>query len=89
MTARRVVVGGVVQGVGFRVATVRQARAGGVTGWVRNRADGRVEAWVEGPAEAVAELVAWLGEGPRNATVTEHEVTEEQPQGYTSFEIDP
>ena len=82
------VVAGVVQGVGFRVATVREARAAGVTGWVRNRPDGRVDTWAEGPEEAVAEIVRWLGEGPRQATVTEHEVTEEQPQGYTTFEID-
>ncbi|WP_147916695.1 acylphosphatase [Ruania zhangjianzhongii] len=88
VTARRVVVTGDVQGVGFRAATVRQARAAGVTGWVRNRSDGRVDAWAEGPAEAVAELVDWLANGPRHAVVTEREVTDEQPQGYTTFEID-
>lgn len=88
MTARRVVVTGEVQGVGFRAATVRQAHAAGVFGWVRNRSDGRVDAWAEGPAEAVAEFVDWLAEGPRRAVVTEREITEEQPQGYTTFEID-
>ena len=86
--ARRIVVSGIVQGVGFRAATVRQARAAGVTGWVRNRRDGTVEAWAEGDQQAVSELVDWLAEGPRHATVTEREVIEEQPQGYSSFDID-
>ncbi|HIZ34800.1 MAG TPA: acylphosphatase [Candidatus Ruania gallistercoris] len=88
VTARRVVVSGVVQGVGFRAATVRRAREAGVAGWVRNRADGRVDAWAEGSGDAVTALVDWLGEGPRHAAVAECEVTEEQPQGYRSFEID-
>lgn len=88
ITARRVVVGGVVQGVGFRAATVRRAREVGVAGWVRNRPDGRVDTWAEGPAAAVTELVDWLAEGPRHAAVAEREVTEEQPQGYSTFEID-
>ena len=86
--ARRIVVSGIVQGVGFRAATVRQARAAGVTGWVRNRRDGSVEVWVEGDQESVTELVDWLADGPRHATVTERDVTEEQPQGYSSFDID-
>ena len=86
--ARRVVVAGVVQRVGFRAATVRQARAVGVTGWVRNRRDGSVETWVEGDLEKVTQLVDWLAEGPRNASVSERTVTEEQPQGYPSFDID-
>ena len=86
--ARRIVVSGIVQGVGFRAATVRQAQAAGVAGWVRNRRDGSVEVWVEGDQEAVAELVDWLADGPRHATVTDRDVTEEQPQGYSSFDID-
>ena len=81
-------VSGIVQGVGFRAATVRRARTAGVSGWVRNRRDGTVEAWVEGDRESVTELVDWLAEGPRHATVTEREVSEEQPQGYSSFDID-
>lgn len=86
--ARRVVVTGDVQGVGFRVATLRQARMVGVTGWVRNRADGRVDTWAEGPADAVTELVDWLAAGPGPAVVTAREVSEEEPRGYTAFEID-
>lgn len=86
--ARRVLISGVVQRVGFRAATVRQARAAGVAGWARNCPDGRVEVWAEGTVEAVQELVNWLATGPKNARVTDRKVTEEQPQGYSSFDID-
>jgi acylphosphatase len=50
---RRVVLRGQVQGVGFRYGVVRRAESAGVTGWVRNRPDGAVEAALEGSAEAV------------------------------------
>src|SRR5512134_2615913 len=66
---RRVLVSGRVQGVAFRASTRSQARAGAVAGWVRNLADGRVEAVFEGDAAAVAALVAWCREGPRFARV--------------------
>ncbi|MGK2939286.1 MAG: acylphosphatase [Solirubrobacteraceae bacterium] len=70
MVARRVVVHGRVQGVWFRQSTLREAERLGVDGWVRNRADGTVEVWVQGEAEAVAALVASCGEGPPRADVT-------------------
>ena len=60
---------GRVQGVGFRDACVRQARALGLGGWVRNRRDGSVEVWAEGPPQAVAELQVWLHRGPTMARV--------------------
>jgi acylphosphatase len=62
--ARRLVVSGRVQGVGFREATVAAARAAGVAGWVRNRADGTVEALAQGSAESVERFVAWCRRGP-------------------------
>jgi acylphosphatase len=69
-TARRLVrVEGRVQGVGFREACVRQARALAVHGWVRNRLDGSLEALLHGPAEPVERLTAWLREGPPAARV--------------------
>ncbi len=81
-------ISGVVQGVGFRAAARRQARSLGVSGWVRNLPDGRVELVAEGPAEAVDALVAWAHRGPMGAHVTEVQVREEPPAGETGpFEI--
>jgi acylphosphatase len=85
--ARRVLVSGDVQGVFFRDSTRREARRLGVTGWVRNRPDGRVEAWLEGEAVAVGELVRWCGDGPRHATVADVQVSEAEPEGHAGFAI--
>ena len=84
---RRVVVSGRVQGVAFRAGTRAEARRLGVEGWVRNRADGSVEAVFEGVASQVAALVAWCSEGPRFARVEEVEVREETPEGLAGFEV--
>jgi len=62
---------GVVQGVGFRHATVRQAHALGITGWVANLEDGSVEAMVQGSANQVDRMLEWLRRGPPSARVTE------------------
>jgi acylphosphatase len=85
--ARRVVVSGDVQGVFFRDSTRREARRLGVTGWVRNRPDGRVEAFFEGEPAAVRELVRWCRDGPRHATVEDVEVEEAEPEGHERFAI--
>ena len=85
--ARNVVVSGQVQGVFFRDCARREADRLGVTGWVRNCPDGTVQAHVEGPAEAVAELVLWCREGPRHATVEDLHVSEAEPRGHARFEI--
>lgn len=87
MVRRRVVVRGAVQGVGFRVSLARAAQTRGAAGWVRNRADGSVEAVLEGRDDAVASLVRWCGEGPRGARVDGVEVHEERPTGAARFEI--
>lgn len=84
---KRVVVAGRVQGVGYRAACAAQARAFGVAGSVRNRADGRVEAVLEGRADAVAALVAWCERGPSFAHVTGTDVLDQEPLGETSFRI--
>lgn len=64
-----VVISGLVQGVGYRQWLRGRALAAGVTGWVRNRADGTVEAVLSGPPEAVEMLVAAARTGPRGARV--------------------
>ena len=84
---RHVRVSGRVQGVFFRAWTREQADSLGVAGWVRNCADGSVEAEVHGQADAVDELVARLRRGPPEATVTGLEVHEVEPGPQMPFEI--
>jgi acylphosphatase len=81
-------ISGRVQGVGFRNFVEGQARKAKVTGFVRNLADGRVEAVVEGPMEAVQAVVEEMKHGPRSARVDKFEVKDEPPAGdFDSFEI--
>lgn len=88
MTKRvRGYVSGVVQGVGFRFSTAREAERLGVHGYVRNLFDGRVEFEAEGDEEAVDQLVAWAHEGPASARVGGVELSEQETQGSTEFEI--
>ncbi len=83
----RAVVRGRVQGVGYRVATVRQARRLGVLGWIRNEDDGSVLVHAERPGGAVEELVAFLREGPRGARVDEVVVESVKVEGHEQFAI--
>lgn len=78
---------GRVQGVYFRMETRRMAASVGVTGWVRNLPDGRVEAVFEGPPEAVAKALAWVHHGPDRAVVTDVIVLAETPEGLADFEM--
>jgi acylphosphatase len=84
---RRVLVRGRVQGVGFRYWTRGKAEHLGVHGWVRNRADGSVEAEVEGEPGAVSELIEVLRRGPAGASVSDVEVFDLSPDGEAGFEI--
>ncbi|MEO8566222.1 MAG: acylphosphatase [Betaproteobacteria bacterium] len=72
--ARRLVIAGRVQGVGFRYAFADEARMRGLGGWVRNRRDGRVEALVSGPAPDVDAMIAWARVGPPAARVSSVDV---------------
>lgn len=85
----RAVVSGVVQGVGFRIATERRARTLAVSGWVRNLADGRVECVAEGRPEAVDGLLAFLAIGPPGAIVDGVDSRPESAEGLSGFEIRP
>lgn len=86
--ARRFVVRGRVQDVGFRWFVQEAATRAGVTGWVRNLPDGDVEAVVEGESEAVARVETALRTGPRSARVDRVSIDEEQPEGrFTAFSI--
>jgi acylphosphatase len=84
---RRVVVHGQVQGVFFRDTTRRMAASRGVSGWVRNRADGAVEAVFEGEPEAVGGMVDFSRRGPDRAEVSDIEVVEEDPEGIEGFTV--
>ena len=86
--ARRYLIRGRVQGVGFRYFARDVALREGVTGWVRNLPDGRVEARVEGELEAVTRVERALHSGPRGARVDSVFVDEEEPStAYATFEI--
>ncbi len=83
----QVVATGLVQGVWFRHACREAAREEGVGGWVRNRADGAVEAELEGPAASVDRLVAWFRTGPPQAQVESVDVTVIPTVGDQRFRI--
>jgi acylphosphatase len=79
------VIRGHVQGVFFRDTTRRQATARDVAGWVRNNADGTVEAVFEGASDAVDAMVRFAHDGPRGAIVERVDVIEEEPEGLSGF----
>ena len=87
MVRYRVLVSGRVQGVYFRDACRRRALEHGVSGWVRNLPDGRVEAVFEGPADGVHNLVDWMRHGPDLAVVVDIAAQAERPEGLRTFLI--
>lgn len=84
-----VVVRGSVQGVGYRYTLRMVAREAGVAGWVRNLRDGSVEAEVEGTADQVDDVLAWMAEGPPGSRVDSATVTDAQTTGDRGFEVLP
>lgn len=87
LTRARVYISGIVQGVGFRMSTVQQARQIGVNGWVRNMPTGQVEAVFEGDPSAVERIIEWCHHGPRSASVRDVKVEYTEPRGESSFEV--
>ncbi|EZP72383.1 Acylphosphatase [Sphingomonas paucimobilis] len=89
MIARHLLITGQVQGVFYRNWTVQTARDLNLAGWVRNKADGRVEAWVEGAPEAVELFIQRAHEGPPAARVANIDSAEVAPEGLTTFDKRP
>ena len=90
MAARQIRVSGRVQGVGYRVSLQDEARRLGVSGWVRNRSDGTVEALLQGTPQAVEALIAWARRGPPGARVTAlADSVAEHEAAHSSFELRP
>jgi acylphosphatase len=75
--ARRVMISGRVQGVGYRYELAEMARNLNISGWCRNLSDGRVEAWLQGGKNVIEELLDWMHKGPTEALV-EHVDIEDQ-----------
>jgi acylphosphatase len=86
---RRLRIHGYVQGVGYRYGMVVEAERLGVTGWVRNRRDGTVEALIQGEERAVARLIDWARQGPGGAQVTKVEVELVEPVAMNGFNLRP
>jgi acylphosphatase len=89
MATRRLIVTGRVQGVGYRDSLSAEAQRRGLTGWVRNRRDGSVEAVLQGTPAAIDAAIAWARRGPPLARVTDvrtEQAPDEMEENYTSFE---
>ena len=85
---RRLVITGIVQGVGFRYAMVAQARLLGINGWVRNRRNGSVEAVITGDPAQIEAMLDWSRAGPAGAAV-DHVMSEAASGDYRDFELRP
>jgi acylphosphatase len=86
-TAKRWVIDGIVQGVGFRFFVQHKASALGLSGWVRNRDDGRVEVYAVGPTAKLNDLAAALHLGPRAAEVRNVEERDEAVESISGFAV--
>lgn len=82
----RVFIYGQIQNVGFRAKAVKKANQLGISGWIRNRNDGRVESLVVGKAEKVEKLLDWFENGPSPANVEKVDVVTKENISYNPFE---
>jgi acylphosphatase len=89
MRCVRVRISGRVQGVFFRASCARLAEELGLSGWVRNRPDGDLEAVFQGPDRAVDDMLAWCREGPPHARVAGVDVRAEPLLSQTGFRVEP
>ena len=89
MQTTRLLISGRVQGVGYRGWVRRQALAFGLTGWVRNLRDGRVEAMARGRDDRIAAFVEALGKGPSLAGVESVEQSPAEALSDSGFEVRP
>jgi acylphosphatase len=86
--AKHLSITGIVQGVGYRASFMAQAQALRLSGWVRNRRDGSVEAVVAGDAAGVDEIIAWARQGPPGARVDGVAVSEAADEQAASGKFD-
>ena len=88
MQRKHILIAGKVQGVFFRASLLQRAKTLGLTGWVKNRSDGRVEAVLEGAENNWAAMLDWCHQGPPAAVVREVSVTDEPYTGeFTDFNV--
>lgn len=87
MIAREIIVKGKVQGVFYRASAREKAEELGLFGWVKNRADGTVEIWLEGEDRIVQEMTEWCRQGPARARVEEVEIKVVEPADYLDFKV--
>lgn len=89
LTSKQLRIWGRVQGVGFRMYMRRKADDLGLTGWVRNRRDGTVEAVVQGTPQAVEAMIAWAHRGPPSAVVTDVKAEDCAGEEFPDFTARP
>ena len=88
MVRARLLISGIVQGVGYRWSCNREARSLGLTGWVRNLPDGRVEAVLQGTRDQVERMIKWCYRGPSEAQVSDIAVSyEDALEDFQDFGI--
>ena len=88
MVRARLLISGIVQGVGYRWSCNREAKSIGLTGWVRNLPDGRVEAVLQGTREQVERMIKWCYRGPSEAQVSDIAVSyEDALEDFKDFGI--
>jgi acylphosphatase len=87
MTAIRLIITGMVQGVGYRAAFADKAIALSLDGWVRNRHDGSVEALIAGKQQALQDIIGWAAKGPPDARVDDVALTRESLSLAPGFRI--